>query len=177
MRHTNINVITHQWLLDVLTPKSVVVDATMGNGHDTLFLSEHAHRVYAFDINPQAYANTKHKVQHQTNVILILDGHENMLHHIKEPLDGVVFNCGYLPGGDRSSTTKQGTTIQALMHAKTLLKHDGWLCITVYTGHPHGKQEAHAVYNWLQDHVHIKKQYTYPGVLNAPIAYFATLKK
>ena len=45
-----------------VAPGDTVVDATMGNGHDTLFLCElvgEEGRVYAFDVQAQAVKNTK----------------------------------------------------------------------------------------------------------------------
>ncbi|MBF1708746.1 MAG: SAM-dependent methyltransferase, partial [Streptococcus sanguinis] len=40
----------HAFLAEVVTKEDIVVDATMGNGHDSLFLAQLAKKVYAFDI-------------------------------------------------------------------------------------------------------------------------------
>ena len=45
----------HAFLSEVITKEDIVVDATMGNGHDTLFLAQLAKKVYAFDIQEQAW--------------------------------------------------------------------------------------------------------------------------
>ena len=52
----------HQFLAEVITKEDVVVDATMGNGHDTAFLAQLAGQVYAFDIQEQALVNTQERL-------------------------------------------------------------------------------------------------------------------
>lgn len=176
MRATNINIITHQWIKEVINKTNIVVDATMGNGHDTFFLSQHAHFVYAFDISAQALEVTKKRLQHQSNVRLLHDSHEHIQTYINHPIDGIVFNCGYLPNSDHTSVTQSDTTLAALDGALALLKPKGWFCITVYLGHPEGPQEAAAVKKWLDTYTEILKTYTYPNIEKAPIAYFALVK-
>jgi|SRR5690554_966228 len=176
MRHTNINTITHGWIKENVTSQSIVVDATIGNGHDTLFLSELVHRVYGFDISDQAMSETKKRVKHKNNVVLFLDSHHQLLKYIKSSIDGIVFNCGYLPNSDHASVTTSETTLAALENAKTLLNPTGWICITVYQGHDHGELEAKKVLDWLESNTIIEYRYTYDGVNKAPIAYFARLK-
>lgn len=48
-----------------ITPESIVVDATCGNGNDTLFLAEQVPEghVYGFDIQDLALENTRDKVK------------------------------------------------------------------------------------------------------------------
>ena len=60
-------------------------------------------------------------------------------------VQAVVFNLGYLPGGDKSITTEAGTTIAAVERALKLLAPDGVICLTVYSGHPQGKKEKAAL--------------------------------
>src|SRR5690554_986736 len=129
-----------------------VVDATAGNGHDTLFLGKlvgDEGRVYAFDRQEQAIVKTErllsaHNLLHR--VKLIRDGHERIGHYLGgTPLDGLVFNLGYLPGGDKNIVTQGGTTIFALQTGLDLLKTGGIAVLVVYTGHPGGKGEAAAI--------------------------------
>ena len=60
------------------------IDATMGNGNDTLLLSRlcgSSGRVLSFDIQKQALTNTEallNKEQLPKNYTLILDSHEHM---------------------------------------------------------------------------------------------------
>ena len=173
MRHTNINLITHQWISQVIKPTDTVVDATAGNGHDTLFLSVQAAHVFAFDISELAISRTKEKTKQQSNVTLIRDSHENIKKHINTSIDGIIYNCGYLPNSDHQSVTHVETTIASLEAAKKMLNDNGWLCITVYVGHAHGSEEAATVLTWLKKNMIIEKTYTYEGVNHAPIAYFA----
>ncbi|WP_078160991.1 methyltransferase domain-containing protein, partial [Staphylococcus aureus] len=73
-----------------ITPESIVVDATCGNGNDTLFLAEQVPEghVYGFDIQDLALENTRDKVKDFNHVSLIKDGHENIEHHINDAHKG-----------------------------------------------------------------------------------------
>ncbi len=58
-----------------------VVDATAGNGNDTLYLANlvgATGRVYSFDIQAQAIENTAALLAKHDNVTLIHDGHQNV---------------------------------------------------------------------------------------------------
>lgn len=124
----------------------VVGDFTMGNGSDTLFLAQHVRggRVYAFDIQQQALDNTRARLDANgvANAELILDSHSNLDRYIHEPLDGGMFNLGYLPGSDRTVTTRLATTLEAVHKAVGLLKLGGVLVIVVYPGHDEGALEG-----------------------------------
>ncbi len=175
MRHKNINKVTHQWLAKRIQASDILVDATAGNGHDTVFLASLGKHVFAFDVSELAYQRTKEKIMHLDNVTLIHDSHTQIKKYITTPIDGVMFNCGYLPQSDHSSVTEATTTLLALDHLRDLLAKDGWICITVYTGHSQGEIEAIEVKSWLDRHAKIIRSYTYEGVNNTPIAYLATL--
>lgn len=124
----------------------VVGDFTMGNGSDTLFLAQHCckGKVYAFDIQQQAVDNTRSRLEANwvDNAELILDSHSNLDQYIHEELDGGMFNLGYLPGSDRTVTTKLETTLEAVRKAASLLKIGGVLVIVVYPGHDEGALEG-----------------------------------
>lgn len=125
-----------------------VIDATMGNGHDTLMLCElvgNNGRVYAFDVQKQALENTR-KLLTESGCIeraqLILDGHEHMRSYVSESsADAVVFNLGWLPGSDKSVRTHWDTTKQAVEQALDILKPGGICVICVYPGHDEGAEE------------------------------------
>ena len=91
----------HQFLAEVITKEDVVVDATMGNGHDTAFLAQRAGQVYAFDIQEQALVNTQERLKKLglQHVRLILDGHQHVDQYV-ETLKAAIFNLGYLPSAD-----------------------------------------------------------------------------
>ncbi|NVN92069.1 MAG: class I SAM-dependent methyltransferase [Desulfuromonadales bacterium] len=137
-----------------LCPGDCAVDATCGNGHDTLLLADvvgPTGKVWAFDIQEEAIRQTGQKLEKsgQTErVKLLLAGHETLSEHVSIPVKAVIFNLGYLPGGDRGIITKPETTITALQQALQLLLPTGVVAITVYPGHPGGDNEETAVSRW-----------------------------
>ena len=102
----------HDFLAQVITQEDIVVDATMGNGHDTLFLAKLAKQVYAFDIQEQALEKTSQRLQEAglTNAELILQGHETVDQFVTEA-KAAIFNLGYLPSADKSIITQPHTTL------------------------------------------------------------------
>jgi len=128
------------------------VDATCGNGHDTLWLSEHFRKVYAFDIQKEAIRATAARLAEagKENVELICGSHENMEDYVKEPVQVIIFNLGYLPGGSRDVTTDRRSTLRALEASLNLLVVDGLLCVTMYQGHEAGCEERRAVLEWAR---------------------------
>ena len=133
------------------------IDATAGKGKDTLFLAKLAGesgRVLAMDIQPAALEATEKLLQKHhvaERVTLILDGHENMQKYAEtESVDCIMFNLGYLPGGDHTIATKADTTIQALERGLNLLKPLGMISLAIYHGGDTGFAERDAVLNWLK---------------------------
>ncbi len=139
----------------------VYIDFTMGNGHDTLFLAKlapHGH-VYSFDIQPEALKSTKSLLDSEqvTNVTLICDSHEKFAEYCTEPVDGAMFNLGYLPGGDKSITTRRDTTLKAVTELLPRLKNGAVVGIAIYPGHEEGEAEGEALLEMLSTIP--KKQY------------------
>jgi len=143
---------THKhFLMPHLKRGCTAVDFTMGNGHDTLFLSRAVGengKVYAFDIQQAALDSTEKLLKEHNapeNYTLICDSH----HKVKDYVDGKIrvgmFNLGFLPGGDKSITTLHETTIPAIQAAIELLERDGCLIIAVYPGHDEGTVEGKMV--------------------------------
>ncbi len=145
------------------------VDATMGNGHDTLFLCEKVGPsgcVYAFDVQAAAVDATRKRLKEngmEERSRLFLAGHETMANHVPEKVRAVVFNLGWLPGGDHQVTTLWETTRRAVNQALDLLLPGGVLVICAYPGHPEGDRERgeltaflsgldNRVYNVLRQH-------------------------
>ncbi|NLK44660.1 MAG: methyltransferase domain-containing protein [Tissierellia bacterium] len=147
--------ISKEFMLNFVKQGQVVLDCTVGNGNDTLILAKcvgHTGKVYGFDIQKEAIERTKEKLDCENlgkHVILILDGHENIDIYIKEELDFVIYNLGYLPRGDKSIITKKETTLISLEKALGLLKENGVLLITCYIGHEGGLEEKNAVETFL----------------------------
>ena len=139
----------HKYFLNAHIKKGgTAVDFTMGNGHDTLFLSEAVGKeghVYAFDIQAQAIENTEKLLRESgcpQNWTLIHDSHANICNYIKNPVCAGVFNLGWLPGADKNITTRRESTAAAVDAALRLLDHDGVLIIAVYPGHEEGRLEG-----------------------------------
>lgn len=145
---------------DVLTralrPGDTAVDATMGNGHDTLLLCQLVGpegRVYAFDIQEQAVSSTERLLRENGadgRAVLIHAGHERIADYVKEPVHAAVFNLGWLPGGDHSVTTRTGTTLQAVGAALQLLAPGGVATICAYPGHLEGDRERTALKEYVR---------------------------
>lgn len=134
-------------ILQAVEPGDTVVDATMGNGHDTQMLCETVGpegRVYAFDVQAQAVEETRKRLREQGldgRAELILSGHEHMAEYVKGPVKAVMFNLGWLPGGDHEVTTRWETTRTAVESALNLLSPMGVLVICAYPGHAEGERE------------------------------------
>jgi len=148
------NVITfaHNIIKRYTNKDSVAVDATVGNGHDTVFLAKHVKTVYGFDVQAQAIEHTKKlcKEHDVDNVELFLDTHANIKDYVNEPIDAAMFNLGYLPNSDKSITTKATSTIKAIEELCSLLTKGGVITITIYIGHKEGQLEQVALEDFLQ---------------------------
>ncbi len=149
----------HEIVLSHLQPGDVAIDATAGNGFDTLFLAEaveDAGLVFAFDVQPAAIEQAAARLEDagQTNVQLLLQSHAEMANHIPAEYHGriaaVMFNLGYLPGSDKSFLTEPETTRSAILSALCLLRAEGVLSVLAYTGHPGGLEEAAEVMQLFQ---------------------------
>ncbi len=168
MKKRHISLFVQQYLENNITKNDTVIDATIGNGHDTLKLAELAKFVYGFDIQKEAIINTKERLlkARLKNYKLILDSHENILNYIKD-FKGIVFNLGYLPGSDKSITTTKDSTINTLEKLTNYLIKDMFIIITCYPSHDEGYIEATAVKRFskaLDDTFYI----LHYEVLNAP---------
>lgn len=138
----------------------VAVDATVGNGHDTLFLAElvgETGHVYGFDIQQSALDSAKIRFSDaglDDRVSLLHAGHERMGEvlpaEVKGQIQAVTFNLGYLPGGDKTVVTRSGTTIQALSSALEWLAPGGIITAVLYNGHPGGQEEQDEVLRWAR---------------------------
>jgi predicted methyltransferase len=146
--------LAHLFLSERLKPGDTVVDATCGNGQDTLLLAGlvgNSGQVWAFDVQKEALARTRerlHAAGMEQQVRLIHAGHERLAEFVAQPVQAVVFNLGYLPAGDRAVKTAALTTVAAATQAATLLQAGGVLLLVVYTGHDGGLEEWQALQGW-----------------------------
>mgnify|MGYP002548498295 FL=1 len=115
------------------------IDFTMGNGHDTLFLSDYCHHVYSYDIQSLALNNTKELVKRKKNITLFLKSHEYFDEDVRDFEVGI-FNLGYLPGGNHECVTQYETTLKTIKKALEHLVKGGCLYVVVYIGHDQGKE-------------------------------------
>ena len=160
LRAKYINKITevNKIFLDKIVQKGdVVIDATMGNGYDTIYLGNlvgENGKVYAFDVQEEAIKSTKKKVERDDmtdRVELILDGHQNLDKYVKEEVSCVVFNLGYLPRAKHVVITKPDTTLEAIKKSLKLLKPNGIISIAAYIGHEGGLEEKNYICEYLNN--------------------------
>lgn len=153
----------HKEVVKIVKPGDFAIDATLGNGHDTLLLASCGAHVIGFDIQDLAIENTRLGLLKQSksfvdHVTLHKEGHERMLQVVPGDWIGkvsmIMFNLGYLPGGDKTLITRPETTLQALEAAYSLLAKDGYLSIVLYPDHPGGNDEASAVKAWIANNGH-----------------------
>lgn len=148
--------ITHYYIKQIVKKGDTVIDATMGNGNDTAFLADLVGEqgfVYSFDIQEIALENTKNKLTEMglaQRVSLIRDGHQNMDNYAQKGISSVMFNLGYLPGGDHKKATCAQNTITAINKALLLLKVGGIITIAVYYGGHTGFNEKEAVMEYIK---------------------------
>lgn len=123
-----------------------LIDATCGNGFDTLFLCKLAGtkgHVKAFDIQPQAVERTTLLLNSNMDFVnyeIILDSHEFISKYLSSSIDAAIFNLGYLPFSDKTVTTKGDTTIKAMQSIIPLLKDNGKIFVTTYIAHDTGNE-------------------------------------
>jgi tRNA G37 N-methylase Trm5 len=149
--------LSHEYIKKVVKQGDIAVDATAGNGNDTLLLARlvgSTGKVYSFDIQEKAIIKTKEKLVHNDmdrRVKLIKDGHQNMGLYIKEKsIKAVMFNLGYLPGGDHSIATRAETTIPTIETAMGLIVQKGIITIVVYYGGDSGFDEKIRLLDYIE---------------------------
>ena len=142
-------------LQQVVRLGDTVVDATLGNGHDTCMLAElvgERGHVIGFDIQAEAVSRAEAALREAgllAQCELHALGHEHMAEIVREPVRAVVFNLGWLPGGDKRITTHWLTTQAALEGALALLLPGGVCTVCAYPGHAAGDEERHELIAWL----------------------------
>ncbi len=137
--------------------EGLYIDATMGNGHDTLFLCHMAKekgKVLAFDIQEQALTATDRLLrEHQMRdrATLYLESHVHMDRYAQEEsADGIFFNFGYLPGGDHALATRPDTSVEAIEIGLKLLKKGGVMALCIYSGGDTGYEEKEKILEYLK---------------------------
>lgn len=146
----------HKFVTEHVHPGDLVIDATAGKGRDTVFLCSlvgETGTVLAFDIQPDAIAQTKALVSahgYEAIATVIQDSHANLLHYAQpETVSCIMFNFGWLPGGDHTIFTRPETSIPAIEAALQLLKPGGVLSLCIYYGGESGYTERDALLAYL----------------------------
>lgn len=138
--------------------RDLCIDATAGNGNDTKLLAElvgEQGKVLAFDIQEQALENTKRLLEQadlSSRVELICESHTEMGQYAEaESIACIVFNFGYLPGGDHQLATRKETSIQAICEGLRLLKKGGMMSLCIYSGGDTGFEERDAILEFVKN--------------------------
>ncbi len=160
MSRLHVTTKAHQWMSLIVRADSIVVDATAGNGNDTLFLSKLAKEVTAFDIQSEAIEKARQRCASLTNVHFICESHEKIFEFVKS-FDVLIFNLGYLPNSESPISTQGSTTLNALKINLPYLSKKGYLLITYYRKHPGGNEEYELVSSFLESHPQLDHLETY----------------
>lgn len=152
------------WKL-LLRPGDTVIDATCGNGKDTLFLAQivlenetDQGMVIGIDIQKKAIENTsdllkKELTDSQFSKIQLFNCSHIDFPEIAplNPVKLIVYNLGYLPGSDKTLTTQTPVTVESVSKALKIIAPQGAVCITCYPGHPEGAEEERALIKMFEN--------------------------
>lgn len=153
--------VSHCLIKEALNTAELIIDATAGNGHDTLFLAQNCRnsaKIYAFDIQKEALEKAHDLLQDNKGSLniptdkieYIQASHSEIDSYINDKIDLAIFNLGYLPGGNHTLTTKEDTTLKAIDICLAKLKVNGYLSIVMYPGHEEGLREYQAIQNFVE---------------------------
>ena len=160
-----------------ISDNDYVVDMTIGNGNDTLFLAKISKKVFGFDVQKVAIDNTTRllKENNVNNYELINTSHDEIdeaLKEYKQKIKLILFNLGYLPCGDKSITTKHKTTLRAVKKSMDMINKNGLILIVFYP-HVEGKKEAKTVLDYLdKNNINYK---TYKNTPNKEAPYLVVI--
>ena len=148
--------LSHQFMAAHIREGAFCIDATAGKGRDTLFLCRlvgESGRVLALDIQPDAVAQTRDLLT-QEGVIhraQIVETCHSRIGEYAAPAsaDGIIFNFGWLPGGDHNTFSHADTSVAAVKAALDLLKVGGVMTLCLYYGRQNGTAERDAVLEFL----------------------------
>ncbi len=147
--------LAQDWIAQVLRHGDVVIDATLGNGNDALFLARcvgPSGKVHGFDVQAAALVASSALFQanqiSENNYTWHLLSHGAMQDVVAPPVRAVMFNLGYLPGEDHDVITQSTETLRALDAACSLIEPGGIITIVCYPGHEGGDSETAEVLAW-----------------------------
>ncbi|MGI5949664.1 tRNA (mnm(5)s(2)U34)-methyltransferase [Peptoniphilus sp.] len=160
----------------------IAIDATVGNGHDTLKLLNTVGEegfVYGFDIQEKAINNAKNLIGDKyKNYKLFLKSHDEI--DIIDNCDLVIYNLGYMPGSSKEITTIASTTVKSMDKATKILNKGGIMIVVSYVGHKNSFEERKAVEEFLkslnQKFYKVEKREFLNQINNPPIVYLIEKK-
>lgn len=148
--------LTHRFMAEHIRPGDFCIDATAGKGRDTLFLCRlvgESGRVLALDIQPEAVTQTKALLKENgvaDRAQVVVDCHSRMAAYAApESADGIMFNFGWLPGGDHTAFSHPETSIAAIRAGLEILKPGGVMTLCIYYGRENGTAERDALLAFL----------------------------
>lgn len=144
----NISDLSHYIIENFVANKETAIDATLGNGHDTDFLASKFKFVYSFDIQKEACEN--YILKKVNNVKVINDSHHLFNDYINENVDCIMYNLGFLPGGDKNITTSHNTSLESIEKGLNILNSGGIMTVCIYRGHYEGKIEESCILEFLK---------------------------
>lgn len=151
---TNFTKLNKKMLEEIVKQGDTVVDATLGNGNDALYLAKLVGtegKVFGFDIQKKAVAKSCERMATEgiSNYIFFNKSHEEIDTYVQEAR-AVSFNLGYLPGSSRGITTKSKSTLLGVKKALKIIKKPGMISIMFYTGHKGGAEERDTVLSFVE---------------------------
>jgi SAM-dependent methyltransferase len=185
MRYRSLTAVAHNALAQALHVGDCAVDATVGNGHDTLFLARQvgpSGRVIGFDIQQQAIENTRQRLsaaQQEPSIKLYCASHDTLEQTVLAahtgPVSAVMFNFGYLPGGDKSRITQAKSSCAAVRQASRIIAKGGLISLLSYRGHRGGLEEYMALEKLLssfdQQRFQISRETLTQASSNTPVLF------
>lgn len=157
--------LAHSYWERLVQEGDIVIDATCGNGHDSLklaglALAPSSGSLWALDIQEQAIKQTYQKLSSVLDAATMAQVHLLQQSHasfpkslLNESVRLIVYNFGYLPGADKTITTKVESTLESINAGKDLIKPGGAISLTCYPGHPEGAREQECILenirNWV----------------------------
>lgn len=155
--------LAHRYWKEILKPGDHAIDATCGNGKDTLILAKFLFSqslessLIGIDIQAKAIARTRASLtshlskKEYERVFLYHQSHATFpLYAHQVPIRLIIYNFGYLPGSDKSITTLKTSSLQSFQAALSLIIPTGAISATCYPGHPEGAQEEQGLLDYVR---------------------------
>ncbi len=159
----------------IMPNPNICIDATAGTGQDTLFLCQitpEDGQILAMDIQEEALRQAGERIKganYQTKVRFVHDGHQHMDQYMGDSkVDLIMFNLGYLPGGDHSKATVADTTKEAIIKGLNLLREGGLMTLMIYSGGDSGFEERDALMPFLKELDHRRYTVIVESFFNKP---------